>query len=97
MAEPVAGLQPEMTRDEIGVLRECYSKAASLVEFGSGGSTLLAVGSPLQRIWSVESDPAWIAKLRPTLQPLSLAGATKQLRREAPPARYTSLAISAAR
>ena len=64
MAEPAPGLQPEMTSDEIGVLRECYSKAASLVEFGSGGSTLLAVRSPLQRIWSVESDPAWIAKLR---------------------------------
>lgn len=64
MAEP-AGLQPEMTDDEIAVLRECYSKATSLVEFGSGGSTLLAARSPsLARIWSVESDPAWIAKLR---------------------------------
>lgn len=65
MVEPLADPQPEMTADEIGVLRECYSKATSLVEFGSGGSTLLAVRSPkLQRIWSVESDPAWIAKLR---------------------------------
>ena len=59
-----ADLRPEMSADEIGVLRECYSKAASVVEFGSGGSTLLAVRSPsLQRIWSVESDPAWIEKL----------------------------------
>lgn len=54
-----------MTDGEVAVLRECFSKAASLVEFGSGGSTLLAVRSPsLRRIWSVESDPAWIAKLR---------------------------------
>lgn len=54
-----------MTDAEIGVLRECLSKATSLVEFGSGGSTLLAVRSPsLRRIWTVESDPAWIAKLR---------------------------------
>ena len=54
-----------MTDAEIGVLRECFSKATSLVEFGSGGSTLLAVRSPsLERIWSVESDPAWIVKLR---------------------------------
>lgn len=58
-------LKPEMTDAEIGVLRECFSKAASLVEFGSGGSTMLAVRSPsLRRIWSVESDPAWIATLR---------------------------------
>lgn len=54
-----------MTDAEIGVLGECFSKATSLVEFGSGGSTLLAVRSPsLRRIWSVESDPAWLATLR---------------------------------
>lgn len=54
-----------MTDAEIGVLRECFSKATSLVEFGSGGSTLLAVRSPsLRRICSVESDPAWLATLR---------------------------------
>ena len=65
MVEAAQGLRPEMTDAEIGVLRECFSKATSLVEFGSGGSTQLAVQSPsLRRIWSVESDPAWIGKLR---------------------------------
>ena len=65
MADADQGLRPAMTDAEIGVLRECFSKAKSLVEFGSGGSTLLAVRSPsLQRIWSVESDPAWIVHLR---------------------------------
>jgi hypothetical protein len=65
MAEADQALRPEMTDAEIGVLRECFSKATSLVEFGSGGSTLLAVGSQsLRRIWSVECDPVWIAKLR---------------------------------
>ena len=64
MVEPGA-LQPAMSDGEVAVLRECFSKADSLVEFGAGGSTLLAVRSPsLRRIWSVESDPAWIAKLR---------------------------------
>jgi hypothetical protein len=54
-----------MTDAEVGVVRECFSKASSLVEFGSGGSTLLAAQSPsLRRIWSVESDPAWIERLR---------------------------------
>ncbi len=65
MADATPVLKPEMSEAEIGVLRECFSKAASLVEFGSGGSTLLAVRSrSLHRIWSVESDPAWIARLR---------------------------------
>ncbi len=64
MAEP-ASLQAAMTDGEVAVVRECFSKASSLVEFGCGGSTLMAVRSPsLRRIWSVESDPAWIAKLR---------------------------------
>ncbi|QDA55906.1 class I SAM-dependent methyltransferase [Thermomonas aquatica] len=64
MAEP-APLQAAMTDGEAAVLRECFSKAASLVEFGCGGSTLLAVRSPsLRRIWSVESDPGWIERLR---------------------------------
>lgn len=65
MVEVTADLRPEMTDAEIGVLRECFSKANSLLEFGSGGSTLLAVRSPsLRRIWSVENDPAWVARLR---------------------------------
>ncbi len=65
MVDVAEGLAVAMTDAEIGVLRECFSKATSLVEFGSGGSTLLAVRSPaLRRIWSVESDPAWIARLR---------------------------------
>ena len=60
-----AGLRPQMTDAEIGVLRECYSKASSLVEFGCGGSTLLALQSArLQQVWSVESDPGWVADLR---------------------------------
>lgn len=66
MVEATAStLQPAMTDAEVGVVRECFSKAASVVEFGSGGSTVLAAGSPsLRRIWSVESDPRWIARLR---------------------------------
>lgn len=64
MAEATS-LPVAMTDGEVAVLRECFSKAASLVEFGSGGSTLLAVRSPsLRRIWSVESDPGWIERLR---------------------------------
>lgn len=65
MAEPLAmPLTPAMSDAEAAVLRECFSKANSLVEFGSGGSTLLAARSPsLRRIWSVESDPAWVARL----------------------------------
>lgn len=80
MADTAQALRPEMTEAEIDVLRECFSKATSLVEFGSGGSTLLAVRSPsLRRIWSVESDPAWIVKLR-GLPEVSQAESTGRLR-----------------
>ncbi|HSD17109.1 MAG TPA: hypothetical protein VLC71_07630 [Thermomonas sp.] len=80
MVDAAEGMRPEMTDAEIGVLRECFSKATSLVEFGSGGSTLLAARTPsLRRIWSVESDPAWIASLR-ALADVAQAEAAGRLR-----------------
>ena len=40
------------------------AKATHYMEFGSGGSTLLAVRSPAKVILTIESDPAWLDKLR---------------------------------
>jgi hypothetical protein len=41
--------------------------ANTYFEFGCGGSTVVASAEApnLRRIWSVESDPAWIEKVRP--------------------------------
>jgi hypothetical protein len=60
----IPALRPAMSRSEIGCLRKHLARAASYVEFGCGGSTLLAVRSPAKRVWSVESDPAWMDLIR---------------------------------
>jgi hypothetical protein len=60
----IPALKPAMTRNEIDCLEGLMAKAETYVEFGCGGSTLLAVRSGAKRIWSVESDAKWISKLR---------------------------------
>lgn len=55
-------------------VRESYSAANAILEYGSGGSTVLAAELGKQ-VWSVESDPDWadlvrakIAKVAPNSQ-----------------------------
>jgi hypothetical protein len=64
MPDDVPALKPAMTPKEIACLKKHLAIVGSYVEFGCGGSTLLAVQSPVQRIWSVESDPAWLKRIR---------------------------------
>jgi len=49
---------------EAEVLTEVFTRSAAILEYGSGGSTILAAEMPDKRISSVESDGAWIAKMR---------------------------------
>lgn len=47
---------------EIGMLRRCYEQASVILEYGSGGSTIL--GAELgKRVISVESDRDWAERL----------------------------------
>lgn len=57
------GLTPAMSPAEIRLLREAASRAASAVEFGAGGSTPLLLETIEGPLVSVESDPAWLARL----------------------------------
>jgi len=57
-------LLPRMTAGELDCFRRYLGKASHFLEFGCGGSTLLAAGAGLSKIWSVESDAAWIRKLK---------------------------------
>lgn len=57
-------IQPAMSPAEVDCYGALLDYAQSIVEFGSGGSTLHAVTRGVARIVSVESDPAWIARLR---------------------------------
>jgi len=53
-----------MSEAEISCYGSLLDHAREVVEFGSGGSTLYAVAHGISRIVSVESDPAWIERLR---------------------------------
>ncbi|WP_424929057.1 hypothetical protein [Amaricoccus tamworthensis] len=55
MSAPILTL-PEKEAD---LLKQVYSRATSILEYGSGGSTLIAAQTPGCRALSVESDPNW--------------------------------------
>ena len=57
-------LPVRMSEGERELFERTLAKATHYMEFGSGGSTLLAVRSPARVILSVESDPAWLEKIR---------------------------------
>jgi hypothetical protein len=59
-------VRPELTLPdtEAAVLRAAYAGAASILEYGSGGSTVMAAEMPGKAIWSVESDPVWAQMMR---------------------------------
>ena len=56
---------PLMSAAEIVVLQDLmHSGISRYLEFGSGGSTLMAIRAGIRTIITVESDPAWAAAVR---------------------------------
>lgn len=57
---------PELTfpPEEEGTLRAAYEGARVILEYGSGGSTVVAAEMPGKRIFSVESDRDWAIRLQ---------------------------------
>ncbi|MBI1217417.1 MAG: hypothetical protein GC186_02615 [Rhodobacteraceae bacterium] len=49
---------------EAEALRAAYAGAGTILEYGSGGSTVLAAEMPGKAIHSVESDADWVAMMR---------------------------------
>jgi hypothetical protein len=58
--------RPELTLPdaEAAHLREVYARAGVILEYGSGGSTVVAAEMQGKRIFSVESDQAWAEMMR---------------------------------
>ena len=52
-----------MSPGERSFFLHCLQSARVFVEYGSGGSTVAAVQSPVEHIYSVESDVAWLDEL----------------------------------
>lgn len=58
--------KPEVTLPtEVAMhLTQMYAQSASILEYGSGGSTILASEMPNKRIFTVENDIEWAEKMR---------------------------------
>lgn len=57
--------RPELTfpeQEALEVTRQ-YARASVILEYGSGGSTVLAAELPGKKVISVESDPKWLCRL----------------------------------
>lgn len=51
--------------DEVaGLVRSSYEKAGSILEYGSGGSTVLAAEMPGKHVVSIESDRRWTRMMK---------------------------------
>jgi hypothetical protein len=48
---------------ETALLCGAYAEARVILEYGAGGSTLIAGQVPGAKVFAVDSDPAWIARL----------------------------------
>jgi len=58
--------RPKLTlpKAEAALLREAYAKADVILEYGSGGSTVMASEMPGKTVFSVESDRNWAQMMR---------------------------------
>lgn len=68
MAELTFRPQPELTLPaaEAAALRAAYAGAGTVLEYGSGGSTVMAAELGAE-VWAVESDAAWAEMMAGTL------------------------------
>ncbi|MBV7265560.1 hypothetical protein [Erythrobacter ani] len=57
---------PELSfpKDEAELVRAIYEKATVILEYGSGGSTIIAAEKPGKLVFSVESDREWALRLQ---------------------------------
>lgn len=57
--------RPKLTlpEAEAEAVRAAYAGAQTILEYGSGGSTVLGAEMPGKRLFSVESDKGWIAMM----------------------------------
>ena len=56
---------PKLTLPELesAALREAYANAEVILEYGMGGSTVIAGKTPGHTVFSVESDPKWHSRM----------------------------------
>lgn len=57
-------MEPRMTPAELACYARHLSGAKSLLEYGAGGSTVFAIENAIASLYTVESDPDWLTKVR---------------------------------
>ena len=72
------GLPPLMSPEEAVLYSTLLDRSNALIEYGCGGSTLMAVRRRVRRIVSVETDPSWLEKMR-NVRPIGSAEKHGQL------------------
>ncbi len=65
MADTTHSIRPDLTlpEAEAAALRRACSAADTVLEYGSGGSTIMAAEAGAE-VWSVESDAGWAAMMQ---------------------------------
>ncbi|WP_232790455.1 hypothetical protein [Pelagovum pacificum] len=58
--DPIQRPKLTLPEAESALLQERYAEASVILEYGAGGSTVVASEMPEKTIWSVESDADWI-------------------------------------
>lgn len=76
-AGPFDVTRVRMTEPELALYAGVLAGARTVVEYGTGGSTLLALGAGVSRLVSVETDLKWIGMLREVVE---IAEAERQQR-----------------
>ncbi|WP_371742078.1 hypothetical protein [Citreicella sp. C3M06] len=64
LATPITRPELTMPEAEAALLRAEYARAGVVLEYGSGGSTVLAAEQPGKTVISVESDRGWAQMMR---------------------------------
>lgn len=64
--QPKHALRPQLTMppDAAELVARVYGQAETILEYGSGGSTVLAAELPDKHITTVESDRSWVRRMR---------------------------------
>jgi hypothetical protein len=62
--QPARALKPAMTPEEIVILQFAANSRQCAIEYGGGGSTFSLLEAGVRRLVTIESDPAWVHKLR---------------------------------
>jgi hypothetical protein len=76
LSPDMVALKPHMTDDELALFESLLGRANHVLEYGCGGSTLLAASYKDLRLFGVESDPVWLRKVEahPALKGASATG-----------------------